>query len=142
MSPSPSVRRERKVEGQTRKRRKDMEQKVKDSRRLRREKRGNDFLKSWKVKNNQSLKKKKKKNPRKNEKEIGRRRSRQPYFTSSWLQLAGVLSDAHSPSLSLVREDVFFCLLYACIYEVVGDLRALSITAFYCLNVDCLAPCA
>lgn len=35
-----------------------MEQKVKDSRRLRREKRGNDFLKSWKVKNNQSLKKK------------------------------------------------------------------------------------
>lgn len=37
-----------------------MEQKVKDSRRLRREKRGNDFLKSWKVKNNQSLKKKKK----------------------------------------------------------------------------------
>lgn len=47
-----------------------------------------------------------------------------------------------SLSLSLVREDVFFCLLYACIYEVVGDLRALSITAFYCLNVDCSAPCA
>lgn len=47
----------------------------------------------------------------------------------------------HSLSLSLVREDVFFCLLYACIYEVVGDLRALGITAFYCLNVDCSATC-
>lgn len=44
--------------------------------------------------------------------------------------------------LSLVREDVFLCLLYSCIYEVVGDLRALSITAFYCLNVDRAAPCA
>lgn len=114
MSPSPSVRRERKVEGQTRKRRKDMEQKVKDSRRLRREKRGNDFLKSWKVKNNQSLKKKK--NPRKNEKEIGRRRSRQPYFTSSWLQLAGVLSDAHSLSLSLWSGKMYFSAFYTHVF--------------------------
>lgn len=48
-----------------------------------------------------------------------------------------------SLSLSLWSgEDVFFCLLNACIYEVVGDLRALSITAFYCLNVDRSALCA
>lgn len=62
--------------------------------------------------------------------DLWRRQSRQSCFTSIWLQLAGVLSDARSPSLSLVREDVFFCLLYSCIYEVVGDLRALGITAF------------
>lgn len=48
-----------------------MEQKVKDSRRLRREKRGNDFLKSWKVKNNQSLKKKKKKTRGRMKKKLG-----------------------------------------------------------------------
>lgn len=48
----------------------------------------------------------------------------------------------HPHPLPSVRENVFFYLLYTCIYEVVGDLRALSITAFYCLNVDCPAPCA
>lgn len=83
-----------------------MEQKVKDSRRLRREKRGNDCFKKLESQE-QSEFKKKKKNPRKNEKEIGRRRSRQPYFTSSWLQLAGVLSDAHSPSLSGQGRCIF-----------------------------------
>lgn len=68
-----------------------------------------------------------------------RRQSRQPCLASMWLQLAGVHSDARSPSAALVREDVFFCLLYSRIYEVAGDLRALGITAFYCLNVDRLA---
>lgn len=58
-----------------------------------------------------------------------------------WLQLAGVLSDAHSLSLS-GQERCIFLLLYTCIYEVTGDLRALSITALDCLNVDRSAPCA
>lgn len=79
---------------------------------------------------------------RKNDCDFLRSQSRQSSLTSIWLQLAGVLSDTHSLSLSLVREDVFFCLLFSYIYEVVGDLRALGITAFYCLNVDHLALCA
>lgn len=53
------------------------------------------------------VRKKRGKEKKKNDWDFWRRQSRQPCFTSSWLQLAGVLSDARSPSLSGQGRCIF-----------------------------------